>query len=201
MKKALQLGAIACALGILAGCATTVDPDYVGLYYMQGQSDGNHFDHCVSGGANEVEWNNSIIKLPTSLRTWNIAPNSADQKSPITVASKPEEGQPSGVQVNVWSVTNMKLNTDCGKDEKGGVITKFWENIGRRYEADTEKGWVAMMEVTVVPALTKAIRDNARLYTADDMVANANGVLQELQTKVSAQFSTELNRLTGGQYF
>lgn len=200
MKKLVKVGLAALAAGVLlSGCATTVDPDYVGLYYAKGNSDGNKFDHCVDPGNTDTEWNNAIIKLPTSLRTWDISLNSVDQKTPTTVAAKPEEGQPSGVQVNVWSITNMKLNTACGKD--GGIVRQFWESIGRRYKADTDAGWIEMMRVTVVPALTKSIRDNARLYTADDLVANAGGILLELQAKVSAQFSVELRKLSGGDFF
>ena len=202
MNRSLKATALAVVLALgLSACATTVDPDFVGLYYAQGQSDGNHFDHCVDPGTSETEWNNSIIFLPRSVRAWNIAPNSNDQKNPITVASKPQEGQPSGVQVNVWAIANMTLNTDCGKDNKGGVVNQFWESIGRRYKADTTEGWKNMMEVTVVPALTTAIRNTSRGYTADDLVANKDGILNEVQQQVSVLFASELERLAGGKYF
>ena len=98
----------------LSACAEIAEPDKVGLYYAEGQIDGYKFDHCIDPGASDdALWNNSVVWLPNNLRTWNIAPQGGDTDVPITVASKPEPNQPSGVQVNVWSQANLMLNTDC----------------------------------------------------------------------------------------
>ena len=181
-----------------AACAEIAEPDQVGLYYAEGQIDGYKFDHCIGPGeSDDALWNNSVVWLPTNLRTWNIAPEGGDSRTPITVASKPEPNQPSGVQVNVWSQTNLMLNTNCS--DGNSVLVQWWEKLGRRYEADTETGWRTMLLNTVVPALEKAERTVLRGYSADALVAGT--VLPEVQEKVSDEFALELKRLSGGEYF
>ena len=198
MKNKLIAVLVAVGLLALAGCSEIAEPDKIGLYYAEGQSDGYTFDHCINPGAvDDAIWNNSVVWLPNNLRTWNIAPGSTDTDRPITVASKPEPNQPSGVQVNVWSQTNLMLNTTC--KDKDSVVVKFWERLGRRYGADQDQGWRAMLLNTVIPALEKATRVAVREYSADALVAGT--VIPELQAKVSEQFALELKRVTGEDYF
>lgn len=199
MRKHLLIGALVIGALGLTGCATATEPDKVGLYYMEGVSDGYHFGKCLEpGSSDDWSWNNSIVFLPTNLRTWNIQPQGGDSDRPITVASKPEANQPSGVQVNVWSQVNLMLNTNCESGQESTVV-KFWEKIGRRYKADTDEGWKAMLLNTVVPALEKATRVVVRNYAADPLVAGTN--LPEIQEAIAKEFSSELARVTGGPYF
>ncbi len=202
MKNRLKaLAGIAVATAVLgSGCSTIADPDKVGLYYMEGPSDGYKFEECIDPGkTGSAEWNNSVVYLPTSLRTWNIAPDGGDTGAAVVVSTQPEPNQPSGVQVKVWSTTSFYLNTFCDKD--GGVVRKFWENIGRRYGADTDGGWRNMLVQVLIPALEKATQDVVRGYTADALVGNVGGVRADAQDKISALFTTELKRLAGGDYF
>lgn len=186
---------------VLTGCTSTTDPDQVGLYYMQGSLDGNEFDHCTKPGqTDDYEWNNQIIFLPTSVRTWTInETDQADSRDPIVVSAKPAESQPSGVQVKVWSQTKFALNTYC--DDRGGVVKEFWEKTGRRYAADTDNGWRAMLLDNLVPALQKVTRDVVRSYEADKLIGNIDGAQALAQTEVAKLFAAELNRLAGGPYF
>lgn len=192
-------------LGSLTACSSIAPPDEVGLYYMEGPSDGYHFSHCYDpGSTTSPEWNNSTVLLPNNLRTWNIAPQStpgADSNTPTTVNSKPEEGQPSGVQVNLWTQTNFTLNTLCGKDnnDANSPIVQFWEKIGRRYEADTKEGWKVMLSNTIVTALETSSRSVVRGYTADQLVSGL--VREEVQTKIAELFQTEIKRVVGGEFF
>lgn len=201
IKSTITFLAVAAALFGMAACSTVAPNDQVGLYYMQGPSDGDRFDHCIDPSvAGDFEWNNQVIFLPTNLRTWVIAnQDGADSKDTITVSAKPEDGQPSGVQVNVWTKTNFKLNTYC--DDKGGVVRQFWETIGRRYAADTDGGWKKMLLAEFVPTQQKIIADVVRQYSADDLVANKNGIRSQAQTEVGKQLATEFNRITGGPFF
>lgn len=200
MRK--RFAAVLVALGLLvtaSACSEIADPDVVGLYYMEGDQDGYKFDHCIDPGKSD-QWvaNNSVVWLPNNLRTWNIQPQGGDSDRPITVATKPELNQPSGVQVNVWSQVNMMLNTNC---EGGGnsTLVQFWERIGRRYKADEEAGWKTMLLNTVVPALEKSTRVVVRNYSADPTVAGTN--LPQIQEEISREFGTELRRLVGGDFF
>jgi hypothetical protein len=168
---------------------------------MQGSSDGNHFDHCtVPSQTDDFEWNNEIIYLPVSLRTWTINDTEdADSKDPIVVSSAPQDGQPSGVQVKVWNQTKFFLNTYC--DAQGGVVKEFWEKVGRRYGANTDDGWRRMLNDLLVPTLQKAIKGSIRNYGADALVGNVNNVQAEAQKAIATEFAAELNRLAGGSYF
>lgn len=144
-------GALVAAMIGLSGCSTIAEPDAVGLYYMEGPSDGYEFGECIAPGkTGPAEWNNSIVLLSTALRTWVIddAPG-ADSTDLIMVSAKPQEGQPSGVQVKLATKTSFYLNTYC--DDNGGKVREFWEKIGRRYQADTPEGWKRMLEAELVP--------------------------------------------------
>lgn len=207
-KKIRILSVIALSVvlaGVTAGCSEIAPPDEVGLYYMKGQIDGYHFDHCFDPGSTD-KWiaNNEVIKLPNSLRTWNIAPNGtpgADSNTPIVVNAAPEKDQPSGPQVSLWTQTNFSLNTFCGKDnnDKNSPIVQFWEKIGRRYGADNDTGWKKMLSNTIVTALETSARSVVREYTADVLVSGTKR--EEVQTKISALFQTEIKRVVGGDFF
>ncbi len=198
--RAFLLAAVAVVtLGATTACAEITPPDQVGMYYLEGPSDGYQFDHCMEPGkADEVIWNNSVVWVPNGTRTWNIAKAGGDSDKPITVSAKPEVNQPSGVQVNIYTLTNFALNTSCdgGKDSP---LVQWWEKVGRRYHADTDEGWKAMLLNTVVPALETASRNAIREYNADPLVAGIN--LTEVQDKIGEVFARELERLVGGKYF
>ena len=205
--KRLVLAVAAGALLVTsaAACASIAPPDEVGLYYMEGPSDGYKFDHCYDpGSSTSYEWNNSTVLLPNSLRTWNIAPQNtpgADSNSPIVVNSKPEADQPSGVQVSLWMQTNFALNTYCGKDnnDANSPIVQFWEKIGRRYSANTVDGWKGMLSSTIVTALETSARSVVRGYTADVLVSGQQR--EEVQNKIAALFQDEIKRVSGGEFF
>lgn len=201
-SRTAQVALAACVgLVALTGCTSTTDPDQVGLYYMQGSSDGNQFGHCTKPGqTDDYEWNNQIIYLPTSLRTWTINNvDGSDSKDAIQVSTKPQKDQPSGVPVKVWSQTKFYLNTFC--DDDGGVVKEFWEKVGRRYGADTPDGWTRMLNDLLVPALQKVTRDVIRTYEADHLVGNVDAVQTQAQQAIATSFASELNRLAGGNYF
>lgn len=185
---------------VLTGCSTVAEADKVGLYYNRGSLDGDVFSHCINPGeAGDYDWNNKVIFLPVNQRTWNVGGEGSDSGNPIVSSSKPQEGQPSGVEVQVWPKTTFKLNTFC--DGNGGKVKPFWENLGKRYNADTDEGWRKMLLEVLVPPLEKSIRDVTRSYPADDLVGNINGIIAEVQTKVAAQFTAELKRVAGDDYF
>lgn len=202
MKKVLAVLALAgLLLGSTAACAEIAQSDTVGLWYAHGQIDGNKFDHCIKPGvSDETSWNDDIYFLPNNVRTWNAAASGGDTNVPLTVTAKPDNGQTSGVEVQVWTQTSLKLNTYCGADEKDGnaPFPQWWQNLGKRYGADTDAGWLAMLNNTVVPALEKA-KNTLRVYTADQLVLGT--VWTEAEKEFSKTFSEELTRLSGGNYF
>lgn len=189
----------------LAGCQTETPPDQVALYYDKGY-EGYKFVRCLEPGTNGYPINDEMVFLPASLRTWNIAPDSIDQTTPITVNSAPEEGQPSGVQVNLWTWTNFTINTDCGEggSDPNSPAVQFWERVARRYyEADTtpdkSQWWPTLLKNTIVPALETVSRSVIRGYQADVLVSGA--AREEAQEKIAELFQAEIRRAVGGEYF
>lgn len=206
IKRAITVALVGAVLaGSAAACSEIAAPDQVGLYYLEGNDDGYKFDHCFDpGSTTDALWNNSVVYLPASLRSWNIAPPGtpgADSNTPIVVNSAPEAEQPSGVQVSLWTQTNFSLNTYCGDGDKdpNSPLVKWWEKIGRRYEADTPDGWKSMLGATIVTALETVSRSVGREYQADVLVSGQKR--EEIQTKIEDQFATEIRRLVGGEYY
>ncbi|HEV2927243.1 MAG TPA: hypothetical protein VGW74_01010, partial [Propionibacteriaceae bacterium] len=196
---ALGTAGLMLAVGVSA-CSITPQPDQITLHYKGGPINGNKFDRVIDPGGQEYNWTvaDTDVVLPTSLRTWNIAADDgADQTEPIVVPTS------DGVLVNVWMQANFVLNTNYEDIDgyKGGTIRKFWEEIGRRYGADTEEGWDDMMLVTVVPALEKAATDTIRAYAADPLVYNTDGIYVEVQESIGDRFLENLKRLSGGDFF
>jgi hypothetical protein len=223
-RTAKRLGALTAIVGLTMGvsaCGVVSGPDMLGLYYMEGPSDGYKFGQCIEPGqVGPAEWNNSVVYLPTNLRTWVIddmpdpadptgqrriiAPG-ADSMDTIIVSAKPEKEQPSGVQVRLSTKTSFHLNTFC--DAKGGVAKEFWEKIGRRYGASfvdsnvIPQGWRDMLNAELVPIQKTIIKDVVRNYGADAFIANAEGVQNEAQKQVGERLAVEFNRISGGQFF
>lgn len=201
-----SVGLLAASL-TLSGCSTiTPEADGVTLHYKGGPYDGNKFDRVVGPGESSSNWSVSDhdYQLPTNVRAWKICGADADQAQAVVVNTKPADKEVSGIPVAVCAQVNMKLNTytgDLGTGFPGGTLRKFWENVGHRYQADTDKGWLKMMNQTVVPTISKAIQDAARNYSADELVGNSNGVWTKFQNDVVGQFNDELKRLNGGNYF
>lgn len=201
IKKVLLVFAAGAALLGATACSEIAEPNQVGLWYAQGQIDGNKFDHCVKpSSVDDTSWNDSVYWVTNSLRTWNQSPEGGDTKNPLTVTAKPDAGQTSGLEVNVWTTTNFMLNTFCGTDEKdaNSPLVQWWEKLGKRYSADTDAGWATMLNNTIVPALEKA-KNELRNFSADELVLGTK--TKEAQDAFAKTFSSELERLSGGKFF
>lgn len=188
-------------IGTASACAQIADPDKVGLWYAKGNSDGFRFDHCVPPGTSDgVAVNDTVFWVPDNVRTWNIALEGGDSNQALRLTAKPDEGQQSGLEVLVWTQVTLKLNTACGANERDGnsPLANWWENLGKRYNANNDDGWRNMLLNTVVPALEKA-KNVLRDYTADELVQGT--VWAQAETKFAQTFSAELTRLSGGEYF
>lgn len=200
MKKFIAIPLVGLAV-ILTGCSTISDPDYVGLYYMEGPSDGYQFGECIQPGqTGPAEWNNSVVYLPVSLRTWVIDDAAgSDQKEEIVVTAAAQEGQPSGVPVRISTKASFYLNSYC--DGEGGAAKEFWEKIGRRYAADTAEGWRKMLEAEFVPVQKAVIKEEVRKYQADPLIADKDGIQGLAAKAISSRLAVEFNRIAGGDFF
>jgi hypothetical protein len=201
-KKLILLAPLLMLLPATSACSTIAPAEKVGLWYERGQFDGDKFSHCaVPGKSDEVNWDgDGVFWLTTSVRTWNIAPSGGDTNQALVVMGKPDAGQQSGVEVLVWVQTNFMLNTYCGADEKdpNAPFNTWWRKLGDRYDADTPEGWKDMLNNTVIPALEKA-KNVLRAYTADELVLGS--VWKDAEPIFAKEFSDELTRLSGGNFF
>lgn len=206
-----KAGAVILAFAVLFGasaCAEITEPDSIGLYYNEGSTDGYTFDHCMEPGkADDAMWNNSIVYLPISLRTFVVDDAEGSDLTELLVAStQPQPGQPSGVEVEVSTKTNFYLNTFCDKD--GGVVKVFWEKMGRRHKANTPEGWRSMLLKELVPIEKAIIKDEMRKYPADSLVANVlvegsttMTMRAQAQVNIAERLAAEFNRVAGGNFF
>lgn len=223
-SKKLTVAVVATlGLGALVGCALRVPTDYVVLHYSAGAED-RKFVNCVEPGTSEDNpGNDDYFALPTSLRTWNISDQGGDTNVPITSGSRPSAvldatGKPTGAtqpgpEVTVWGSVDFYLNTDC----TGGVnspVVQFWERTGRRSWKDghgvsvdsdgsgfSEDAWKVMLQNTLVVAEQAAVRQQTRLFSADDMDANVNDVLTIMARQLGPNFNVLLREKVGGDYF
>lgn len=146
-----------------------------------------------------------------------------------TAQVKSEDGktfQP-GAEVNIFPTADFFLNTDCGdgkgKDDGGNgyksPVVRMWENSGRRdwcghggiskdgLAEDGEGGgfdieaFRCMLTNTLVPAEEKALRQEARKYSADDLDANTNDVWTTMERNLAPTFQQVLREKLGGDYF
>lgn len=219
-KRNLRRAGIASLLmaGItLTACTVTPEPDVMVLQYTGGSMEGSKFKSCVdpaSTGGGSV--NDSDIYLMTSERTWAITKDdSGDSKDPIEAATKPDAKGNPGPKVKVWLKADFFLNTTCKKDKDGNwdkdsPVVKWWETVGRRYEADVDPGqspseqsddtgWVNSLKAKFVPSESRAIQDAARLYTADDLNTGTNGSWANMEKEIESRLSADLN--TNGSFY
>lgn len=215
---------IAAALALAAlvisvtACATRAPSDSVILYYTSGAGEDKKFHECIEPGTSgDYPIDDEIFELPTSLRTWNIRPEGGDTNRPINSGTKPgqalgPDGRPTGAsqagpEVLIWATADFYLNTDCAGEGSSPVV-QFWERTGRRYgiSENGEGGFkvdkfVGMLQNTLAPAEEASIRQQTRLYTADDLDANVNDVWTALSRQLGPEFNRQLRDKVGGDYF
>jgi hypothetical protein len=194
-------------LAALAACSTRPPVDELWLFYMNGPIDKKEFKSCVEPNTKGA-WkaNNDTFALPTSLRTWNVAPQGGDSNTPTVVGSKPDAAGQAGPQVGIWSTVEFYLNTNCDDGAKSPAV-QFWEKTGRRYQVSdgsaifNEGKWVTVLQNTLVPVQSKALQRVARDYTADEMDTNINDTWRKMEDAIQTEFTEQLRLKVGGDYF
>lgn len=207
ITTALALLTAGAVLAGTAACSTRADSDMIVLYYKNGAGDNKTFEECIQPGkSGSYPIDDQIFALPTSLRTWNIRPSGGDSKDPIKSGSKPVGSQP-GPEVVVYTAADFYLNTDCSGGESSPIV-QFWEQTGRRYGVSKDgedgfdsKAWTSMLINTLVTAQEKALREQTRNWTADELDANLNGAWSQMEQRIAAGFAAELRTKVGGDYF
>ncbi|GIM88847.1 hypothetical protein [Paractinoplanes toevensis] len=228
MRSIRPIVAIGLGLALVAStaaCSTRPPVDEVWLYYMNGSVDKKEFKECIDPNT-KGPWqaNNDTFALPTSLRTWNVAPTGGDTSQPTIVGSKPGADGQAGPQMDVWTTVEFYLNTNCDGG-KGSPVVQFWEKTGRRYGVSngsaelSEEGWDKVLANTLVPVQAKAMQRVARAYSADEMDTNVltvdpkvlaaatpdkpvdREVWKKMEDAMAEEFTEQLRAKVGGDYF
>lgn len=218
----VSLTGLALVLG-LSSCSS-IQATTLGLYYAQGDLDGDRFDHVVEpGSGGEMLFNDTIYQLPIDQRTYNACAGGEKQScdgGEITVATKDQLV----VDFAVASAFKLNTRTDDIKDFPGGTARKFLENICRKVncvnssdETDAA-GWNTLLQERYRPALESAFKDVVREFNGDDLVYNkpveladpadstgskkvTKPALEWVSLQVGPAFLKYLAGLSGGNYF
>ncbi len=230
LRRGILAGVLALATLAAAGCSDRASYEEVLLYYKAGSLTARQFQECIPGGRKgPANVNDQVFSVPSTLRTWDIREDrSGDTTTPIDSGTKQgtvTTTNAAGVQttelrpgphVATFATVKFFLNTNCGKDEKDGnaPVVRFFETLGSRgwgpnnakifgstADSFNVQAWEAMLASTIVAAEQKALAAGTRLYLADDLEADANGVRAELERRITPMFQQELRKALGGDFF
>lgn len=209
---------------MLVACSSRPPADEIYLYYKSGAGDNKKFVECIEPGTSgKYPVDDELYALPTSLRTWNIrVAGGGDTDKPIVSGSMPGTSGP-GPDVLIEATAEFYLNTDCDVSEENtsgsanSPVVKFWENTGRRKWATVDgdqvgvatngedgfqpEGWKNMLLNTLVPSEEKALREESRKYTADELDVNQDGIWTRMERALAPSFYAQLKEKLGGDYF
>lgn len=211
MKK--RAGLVALLIGLMltgSGCSRQAPVDEIGLYYSGGPIEGRKFQKIIQPGSGSTIMGiaDDVFWLPAGQRNYIVSKdvNEGDKKK-VDFIRVPARG---GVLMDFEISVFFKLNTatDDIKDFKGGTLRKFWENIGKKYGADSEGGWDKMLNDNLRKVIETSMRQLVFTYTVDELYANSEGeasgkadAIQKIQDEIAARLKDNINVALGGTYF
>jgi regulator of protease activity HflC (stomatin/prohibitin superfamily) len=188
--------------------------DEVGLYYSGGPIEGRKFQRVINPGSGSTILGiaDDVFWLPAGQRNYIVSKdvNESDKKKADFIRVPTKGGILMDFEISVY----FRLNTatDDLKDDprfkKGGTLRKFWENIGKKYGADTEDGWDKMLNDNFRKIIETSMRQKAFNFTVDELYANAEGqasgnedAIQKIQNEIASALKDNVNSSLGGNYF
>ena len=197
-----------------ASCTAPAPVDEVGLYYNGGPIEGNSFERVVLPGSGTALLGPSdrIKWLPAGQRNYIVSKNTDEgDRQGSDFVEVPAKG---GVAVQFEVSVYFKLNTSTArltigdKTYPGGILQRFWEEIGKRYGADTRNGWDAMLNDNFRKIIEASMRQKVFNYSVDELYANTEGeasgkedAILQIQNEIATQIKENINQGLGGQYF
>lgn len=181
---------LAAAALLTAGCSAAVGPDQAGVEYNGGVIQATKFTNCAKTGTREYRGPGDHIYLyPAGQRSYEFSDkkDSADT-GPISVVSK------DNLQMDVSGVATFSLNTDCD------TLRRFHEQIGIKYKAYTDAGWLKMLGTYLRQPLDRAMDQAAKKYPWKDLYSNP-AVKRQWEQEVGQQVVAQVNATAGGQFF
>lgn len=192
------------------GCSRQAPVDEIGLYYSGGPIEGRKFQKVINPGSGSTVMGiaDDVFWLPYGQRNYIVSKdvNEGDKKKADFIRVPARGGVLMDFEISVF----FKLNTatDDIKDFKGGTLRKFWENIGKKYNANEEAGWDLMLNDNLRKVIETSMRQLVFTYTVDELYANQEGdasgkvdAIQKIQDEIAARLKDNINVALGGTYF
>ncbi|MET7459548.1 SPFH domain-containing protein [Nonomuraea sp. NPDC005501] len=199
MNRKTAVASLAAAM-LVAGCSVTIpEPDQKGIVYDAGMFSDTTFQNCVEPGVRDVSgWGDKGYVYPAGQRTFEFA---ADPNDPSGVRTKPAaEAGPltmwtkDPLEMRVSGVVTFSLTSDCK------TLRQFHEQIGLKYEADTDAGWKKLLSVYIGQPLDRALDAASKEFAWRDLTYLDPQAKQQWEAKV-AEYMAQFLREQGGTAF
>ncbi|HLF99994.1 MAG TPA: SPFH domain-containing protein [Acidimicrobiia bacterium] len=180
------------AVSLLVGSVKKTPRDQIGISYGGGPIEGQHFQRIVQPGSN-LFINGFMDKLylyPVTQRNYIISNriDEGDVHGEDAVVAPSNDRIPVTFQVAVY----FKLNTN--------ELRKFHEQIGLKYKAWTDDGWLRMLNDSFRQQIEFALQREARKYAVADIYADPV-VLEDIRTEIGGILKENVNSILGDEYF
>lgn len=179
-------------LVLLLGSVKKTPRDYMGISYGGGPIEGQRFQQIVQPG-HSLFVNGFMDKLylyPVTQRNYIISKRveEGDRASADFIVAPSSDRIPIEFEVAVY----FKLNTD--------KLRRFHEQIGLKYQAWTDAGWLRMLNDSFRQQLEFALQRESRKYGVADLYASTEA-LASLQTEVGLALKENVTSVLGDEYF
>ncbi|NBE92293.1 hypothetical protein FE391_11040 [Nonomuraea sp. KC401] len=185
---------------LVTGCSiTTPEPDQKGIVYDAGAFSDTTFQNCVNPGVRDVSGpGDQGYVYPAGQRTFEFA---ADPNDPEGANTKP--GAEAGpltmwtkdpLEMRVSGVVTFSLTSDCK------TLRQFHEQIGLKYEADTDEGWDKLLSVYIGQPLDRALDAASKEFAWRELTYRDPQAKQQWEAKV-AEYMVQFLREQGGTAF
>lgn len=165
------------AFAVAGPSTASTAPDQVALHYKGGALSSKKFADCIGPSTRTFDGPGDLHFYYPSSQT-NFVFDRGGDGDPITFVTR------DGIEMTVDGVANFLLDTSCesteidGKTFPGGVLQRFHELIGNRYQAymdgnsERSAGWSRMLSVYIARPLDTAIDRAGQDYTYTELYTN-----------------------------
>lgn len=194
----LALMALVAMVALSACSSVSTDSDLAALHYKGGSFSATKFADCVEPSTKDYNGPGDKYYLyPNSQRDFDATGGEGSDSGPITVASA------DNAELKIPVTLNFDLKNDCKS------LQKFHENLGNRFHAywdngqasdDIPAGWRVVLNKVMAKPLDATLDRIAQKYPWRS-VWNDPKVKVEMESELTANIETLVNRKAGGEYF
>lgn len=184
--------------------SSNMDIGHVALVYSAGPLDSNKYIKTLEPGSSRIlvarhplDWWNKVYAYPISQRDYIISSNANEgDVQGVDEVSFPSKDR---VRITYNVALYFDLNTDSKiKGYSGGMLQKFHERIGVKYEAWTPEGWIAMLQAKFRKPLESALQQETSKYTSDEIYGDKKF---QIEKDIGTVIDDRIYNLLGDAYF